>query len=130
METLASLIESFFDRPENSFRTYGGMFIAVVVAVLAYFTAREQARKWRQLKGGHQVQLASGPLTATAIKTESYGEVPYTATITSDDDGLRVVVIKGPEPDTTVVFEHAARSLSEMEQLLRKHTQFILSDFS
>ncbi len=130
VETIASFIESLFERPEGSFRTWGAILIATVVSILGYFAARDRDWKWEVLKDDHRAQLASGPISATAITTEDRGDVPYTATISPSGSRFRLLVSRGPEPDTTVVLDETAGSLDEMERLLREKTQFILADFS
>ncbi len=130
IETIASFIETLFEHPEGSWRSWGAILFGTIGSILAYFAAREWSRKWHKLKGDHRAALENGPISAVAITTEAHGEVPYTATISASGPGYRLLVEKGPNPDSIVVLDQTAGSLDEMERLLREKTQFILSDFS
>ena len=97
----------------------------IVASVLAAITARERAKKWRNLKDNHRETMLAKPLQATIFSTEKEQEVQYSASISSCTGGFRVTV----ERDAHVLVEEVVPTLDEMEVFLRENTRFILTDF-
>ncbi len=129
IEALASFFETLFERPDGSVRTYGAWLIVLIVSVLGYFARRDRAARWRRLTDRHRRELQSRSISASAITSEAGGDIPYEATIAPCGDGYRLLVVRESGADAAVVCDRIAQSLDEMERVLRKHTQFVLSDF-
>ncbi len=130
IEAIASFVETMFERPDGSIQNYGRYLIGFIAAVLAFFVARDRASNWRRMKDEHKAGMLRKPLSANIITTEEHGEVPYRATIEPAGSRYRVLVVRGEEPDSTVVVDQVISSLDEAELFLREETQFILADFS